>query len=95
MKTGLTSKNEIDAESYWMLVLHNDHVNTQIDVGLAVYDCTYLGNHSKNVMLLAHKNGNAVVGYGRYSTVIRFQKFLNSRNITTSIILVAGRFSKS
>lgn len=76
----------------WMLLLENDNVNTQLDVGIAIFDCTGLGNYSKNVMLLAHSNGNSAIGYGTYQTVCKVQKQLNAKNLKTTIILLNGNF---
>lgn len=73
-------------DSECKLIIWNDHVNSMIDVIVALYEVCHLSpEDAQRVMLEAHNKGKAVVKTGSMEELKVMKQGLNDRNLEATI----------
>lgn len=73
-------------DSEYKLIIWNDHVNSMIDVIVALFEvCNLTPEESQRVMLEAHNKGKAVVKKGSLEYLKVMKQGLNDRNLEATI----------
>ena len=79
-------KNGITFSEDFNLILHNDHINSFIDVVVALYEVCKLSNEkSVSVMMEAHTKGRSVVRNGNIDDLHYMRLGLERRGLTATL----------
>ena len=79
---GIKKSDEIE----YKLLIWNDHVNSMIDVIVALFEVCHLSpEDAQKVMLEAHNKGKAVVKRGPLEELKVMKQGLNDRNLEATI----------
>jgi ATP-dependent Clp protease adapter protein ClpS len=86
--SGFDKKSQGVSEN-WFLFLHNDHINSKLDVVVALENHTDLQfEDCQRIMLCAHLNGTSLILQGSYTDLEHLQDKLRDSGLTTSMELV-------